>query len=79
MPSATVTAKGQITLPKPIRESLGVSPGDTVVFRVDEHGNVVVRAEKARLSSLRGALEPRVRGVTLADMDRAIAGGAASE
>jgi antitoxin PrlF len=34
----TITEKGQITIPKPVRDALGVSYGGRVVFRVDEHG-----------------------------------------
>ena len=34
----TITEKGQITVPKPVRDALGVSYGGRVVFRVDEHG-----------------------------------------
>jgi antitoxin PrlF len=37
-----ITSKGQITLPKPIRERLGVRPGDAVEF-VTEGGEVKIR------------------------------------
>jgi antitoxin PrlF len=33
--SAKVTSKGQITLPKPLREALGLKTGDEIVFRVE--------------------------------------------
>ena len=43
---ATVTSKGQITLPKPIRQALGVTVGGKVAFDL-RHGEVVVtRADK---------------------------------
>jgi antitoxin PrlF len=43
---ATITSKGQITLPKPIRQALGVDAGDKVAFDLHEDGKVVVsRAE----------------------------------
>lgn len=43
---ATITAKGQITLPKPIRQALGVDTGGKVAFDLHEDGQVVVsRAE----------------------------------
>jgi antitoxin PrlF len=41
----TITEKGQITVPKPVRDALGVSYGGRVVFRVDEHGVSVYAAE----------------------------------
>ncbi len=43
---ATITSKGQITLPKPIRQALGVDTGGQVAFDLGENGQVVVtRAE----------------------------------
>ncbi|MCY3876124.1 MAG: type II toxin-antitoxin system PrlF family antitoxin [Rhodobacteraceae bacterium] len=44
---ATVTAKGQITLPKSIRHALGVDVGTKVAFELDEDGQVVVSRAKA--------------------------------
>jgi AbrB family looped-hinge helix DNA binding protein len=40
MPSASLTSKGQITIPKAIREVMGVKTGDRVDFSVE--GDVVV-------------------------------------
>ena len=74
---ATITAKGQITLPKKIRERLGVKPGDRVAFRERPDGSIVVEAETVDLMDLQGVLKPQRRGVTLEDMDEAIRGGAA--
>ena len=43
---ATITSKGQITLPKPIRQALGVDAGGKVEFELREDGHVTVtRAE----------------------------------
>lgn len=43
---ATLTSKGQITLPKPIRQALGVDAGGKVDFELREDGQIVVtRAE----------------------------------
>lgn len=39
---ATITSKGQITLPKPIRQALGVDAGGKVAFELREDGQVVV-------------------------------------
>jgi len=41
--SAKVTSKGQVTLPKAVRESLGVKPGDRVLFRVHDDRAVLAR------------------------------------
>jgi antitoxin PrlF len=39
---ATLTSKGQITLPKPIRQALGVEAGSKVAFDLGEDGRVTV-------------------------------------
>ena len=55
-----VTQKGQVTLPKPVRERLGVNPGEEVEFRLGEHGEVII--EKAS-GQRRHELFARWRGV----------------
>lgn len=37
---ATVTSKGQLTIPKAVRERLDIEPGQTVLFRFDDEGGV---------------------------------------
>jgi len=39
----TITIKGQVTIPKHIRDSLGLSPGSSVDFAVNDEGDVVIR------------------------------------
>ena len=77
MPSSTITSKGQITIPKAVRDELGLREGDRVAFRVLEDGRVVVEPETIDLLDLEGTLRPKRRGVTLADMDEAIRAEAA--
>jgi AbrB family looped-hinge helix DNA binding protein len=72
MPSAKITSKGQITVPREIRKTLGVGPGDRLAFRARDDGSVIVEAETLDLMSLRGALKPKRRGVTPEDMEEAI-------
>jgi AbrB family looped-hinge helix DNA binding protein len=76
MPSATITSKGQITIPQEICKTLGLEAGDKVTFRLNENGIVEMQPETLDLMSLCGSLKPRVRGVTLEDMEQAIADGA---
>ncbi len=38
-----VTVKGQVTIPKPIRDRLGLTPGSRVEFEVDGQGRVVLQ------------------------------------
>lgn len=43
--TSTITAKGQTTVPKSVRQALGIEAGDRIVFRVDASGVTVRRAE----------------------------------
>jgi AbrB family looped-hinge helix DNA binding protein len=72
MPSTTLTTKGQVTIPKTVRDELGLREGDRVAFRVLEDGTVIVEPENVDLLDLKGVLKPRRKGVTVGDMDRAI-------
>ena len=40
---AKVTAQGQTTVPAPIREALGVQPGDHIIFSIEAEGIVMLR------------------------------------
>jgi AbrB family looped-hinge helix DNA binding protein len=74
MPAATLTSKGQLTLPKKVRDLLRVTTGDTVDFVIGDDGEVRVRAGDADVRDLRGLLhKPGRRPVTLEQMDEAIA------
>ena len=56
MARSTITGKGQITLPKAVREALGVGYGDRVAFHIHEDGTVTIEAETVDVRSLRGAI-----------------------
>lgn len=45
---ATVTSKGQVTVPARIRETLGVKPGDRLRFHVSDSGNLTITAIRRR-------------------------------
>jgi len=72
MPTSTITSKGQVTIPKEIREAMGIEPGDRVVFRMDASGRVVVEPETVDLLELEGCLVPRRTGVTVEAMNRVV-------
>ncbi len=74
---AAITAKGQATIPKAIRERLGVKPGDRIKFFVHPDGTVVL-LPKRPVSELRGIVKRRRRPVTVEDMTDAAAEGAAA-
>ncbi|MCL2788222.1 MAG: AbrB/MazE/SpoVT family DNA-binding domain-containing protein [Micrococcales bacterium] len=75
MPTATLTSKGQITLPIEVRRGLGLRQGSRVDFVQDGQGfRLQVRSRLA--SELAGALPKPERPVSLDEMDQAIAVGA---
>ena len=58
MSEATVTSKGQITIPVDIRQSLGLQAQDRVTFTPMPDGTVVLRAKTKSILDLRGLLQP---------------------
>lgn len=58
--SATVTTKGQVTIPKPVRDLLGIEPGTKVDFQRNDRGEIVLSragdAPPSRFAKLRGSL-----------------------
>lgn len=74
MPTATVTSKGQVTLPRKIREALKIRPGDRIDFVLGADGEVRVRAGEVDVAELRGLLKrPGRKAVSLRAMEEAIA------
>lgn len=69
---AMLTSKGQITVPKRVREALGVEAGDKLAFRIHADGSVTVEAETVELTTLRGTVKPKVKGVTIDEMKQAV-------
>ena len=77
MPTSTVTSKGQITLPRDVRQALGLDLGDKVDFVEVEGGFKLVPLRKD-VRVLKGRFADRVgRPVTTGEMDEAIAQSAA--
>jgi antitoxin PrlF len=75
---STVTAKGQTTIPKSVRERLGLKPGDRVKYLLHADGTVAL-LPKLPASALRGASRYHGPPVSLEQMDEAVAAGAAGE
>ena len=65
-----ITAKGQATIPKAIREHLGLKPGDRIKFFLHPNGSVVL-LPKLPASALRGIVKPRQPPVTIEEMEEA--------
>ena len=78
MPVATVTSKGQITLPLAVRTALGLSAGNQVDF-VAVDGNFMVVPVRSDVTSLRGRFAGRVsKPASIEAMNAAIAKAAVS-
>lgn len=61
--SYALTSKSQVTIPKRVREILGVQPGDAVDFRMNDRGETIIeKAAKtpahSRFAKWRGAFGP---------------------
>lgn len=73
MPTATLTSKGQVTLPKKVREALRIKPGDRLDFLLDGEGGVDVRPGRFDVRDLKGLLRrPGKSPVALKAMQEAI-------
>ncbi len=51
-----VTSKGQVTIPRAVREQLGIEPGSEVDFEVDDRGARLVRGRTSEGTELVGRM-----------------------
>jgi antitoxin PrlF len=72
---STITAKGQTTIPKPIRDHLKLQPGGSVKYFIHPDGHVAL-LPTLPITALKGLLKGRGKHATLKQMDEAIAEGA---
>jgi antitoxin PrlF len=79
MATATITSKGQVTLPREVRARLGVSAGDRLDFIRLEDGAYAIVPAAHSIRSLKGLIPRREPPVTLEDMEAAIEAGAKGE
>lgn len=69
MSEATMTSKGQVTVPADIRRTMGLQPQDLVTFTPLPNGTVLLRAKNKSFEDLRGLLTPAPgTRVDIADM-----------
>ena len=78
MSTATVTSKGQITIPKEVRERLGLRAGHQIRFEFADDGTLIVRPKTVALMSLAGSLKRPGKGATLEDIEEGVRQGAAA-
>jgi antitoxin PrlF len=76
---ATVTMKGQVTVPKAIREQLNIEQGTQLDFKLNGDGSISVRPLKRSALAIVGLLKrPGRAAVTVEQMNRAVAEAAAA-
>ena len=74
MAEATITSKGQVTIPSEVRRELGLRQGDRLDFVVMGDGTIRIRPKTRRLTDLIGILSTD-RTATLEEIDSAIGAG----
>lgn len=73
MPIATLTSKGQITLPQAVRTALGLESGDKVDFVPEPGGGFRIQALRRDVRELKGLFSGRANGpVSVDDMTAAV-------
>lgn len=77
MTTATITSKGQITIPVLVRTALGVNVGDRVEFIQTEPGHFELVAATLSVNALKGLVPKSGKSVSIDEMNQAIAKQAA--
>lgn len=78
MSSATITSKGQVTIPIDVRQSLRLEAGDRVEFVEVEPGRFEIVPSTRSVKELKGMFGKASRIVSVEEMNRAIAKRGAS-
>ncbi|MBN8555041.1 MAG: type II toxin-antitoxin system PrlF family antitoxin [Deltaproteobacteria bacterium] len=73
MLTSKITSKGQITLPRAIRDFLKLGTGDRVDFVIRDNGEVIVRPKSVSVQSLHGSIEYHGKPISIEKMNEAIA------
>lgn len=76
MSAAKLTSKGQITIPKDIRQHLKINQGDKVEFYVGDNGMVIISPVRSDVRKLKGIVPKPDKPVSIEDMNSAIIAGA---
>jgi antitoxin PrlF len=72
MATATVTSKGQVTIPVKVRRALGIKAGTRVDFVETGNGRIELRAKIGSIIDMRGCLPELGYVPTIEEMDEAI-------
>jgi len=72
MSTATITSKGQVTIPASVRRQLGVKPGDRVEFVEMGNGVYQLVAASRDIRALKGRVPKPAKAVTVEEMNETI-------
>jgi len=72
MTTATMTSKGQVTIPSEVRQRMGLDTGDRIEFVELESGGFAIKPAIDDVSSLKGALRRPQKPVSVDDMNAAV-------
>ena len=76
---ATLTSKGQITLPKALRDTMHLKTGDKLMFEETSDGGFTVKPRLTDVRSLKGMIKYSGKPVSVEAMNQAIAGHVAKD
>ena len=79
MASATVTSKGQVTIPVDVRTKLGLRPGSRLAFVPTDTGGYEIHPEAASIKDLKGTVPAPPHPVSVDEMNEAIAVAATAD
>ena len=71
MSTTTLTSKGQLTLPKAVRDRLGLKPGDKLSCRIAGDDEIIIRRKDTDVADLVGILHVPGRRATIEEIGRA--------
>jgi len=74
MPVTTITSKGQVTIPKQVRDELHLRTGDRVDFRIEQDGSVRLLPLSTRVADVFAAFEHKATAAkSVAEMNQDVA------
>ena len=79
MPSATLTSKGQITIPSEVRKALNLQPGDRIDFFQDLDGRFVLSPRTGSIRDLEGCVPKLDYVPTIEELNQAVEAAVAEE
>lgn len=72
MATATISSKGQVTIPKAIRDKYHLESGDKIEFLEDTQGVVTIWPVTQSITKLKGMIAKQEKPVSIEEMNRAI-------